>query len=112
MDTYIPESPGIPVGGKGAEGELDGIQAWKKGLKEKEKTAAVPAPKKEEERPAASESVPEKPLDEIQIFRMLMKREEEKKQVDPPPAESSVASAGPPPGIRAKASQGLYFFRA
>ncbi|KAF8213386.1 hypothetical protein K438DRAFT_1750684 [Mycena galopus ATCC 62051] len=85
MDTYIPESSGIPVGGKGAEGELDGIQAWKKGLKEKEKAAVpLPAPKKDEERPAASESIAEKPLDEIQIFRMLMKREEEKKQVEPP----------------------------
>ncbi|KAJ7919132.1 hypothetical protein B0H13DRAFT_1868857 [Mycena leptocephala] len=102
MDTYIPDSPGI-LGGKGGEGELDGIQAWKKGLKEqKEKTAAVAAPKKEEERPAASESIPEKPLDEIQIFRMLMKREEEKKQVEPPPD----ASRDAPPGIRGKASKG------
>ncbi|KAF7339910.1 hypothetical protein MVEN_01908400 [Mycena venus] len=108
MDTYIPESPGIPLGGKGADGELDGIQAWKKGLKEKEKTAAVPAPKKDEERPAASESIPEKPLDEIQIFRMLMKREEEKKQVEPPPAETGVGPALAPPGIRAKASQGAH----
>ena len=39
MDTYIPPATsgtGI-LGGKGADGELDGIQAWKKGMKEKEK---------------------------------------------------------------------------
>ncbi|KAF7339726.1 hypothetical protein MSAN_02188100 [Mycena sanguinolenta] len=101
MDTYIPESPGIPVGSKGADGELDGIQAWKKGLKEKEKAAVAP-PKKDEEPPAASEPVSEKPMDEIQIFRMLMKREEEKKQVEPSPAETT---AFPPPGIRAKVPQ-------
>ncbi|KAJ6574803.1 hypothetical protein B0H19DRAFT_613675 [Mycena capillaripes] len=105
MDTYIPESPGI-LGGKGGEGELDGIQAWKKGLKDqKEKAAPAPAPKKEEER-TASESIPEKPLDEIQIFRMLMKREEEKKQGDPPPPETGVASQDAPPGIRTKTSKG------
>ncbi|KAJ7666420.1 hypothetical protein B0H17DRAFT_1336307 [Mycena rosella] len=106
MDTYIPDSTGI-LGGKGGDGELDGIQAWKKGLKEqKEKTVAPP--KKDEERPAASESAPEKPLDEIQLFRLLMKREEEKKQ-EPVPADTSAVSrdtADPaPPGIRVKASQ-------
>ncbi|KAJ7655117.1 hypothetical protein DFH06DRAFT_1298722 [Mycena polygramma] len=104
MDTYIPDSPGI-LGGKGGEGELDGIQAWKKGLKEqKEKTATDSGPKKDEERVAASNSIPEKPLDEIQIFRMLMKREEEKKQVEPPPTVTAVDA---PPGIPRKASQGL-----
>ncbi|KAJ7102226.1 hypothetical protein B0H15DRAFT_319867 [Mycena belliarum] len=101
MDTYIPDSTGI-LGGKGGDGELDGIQAWKKGLKEqKDKTAA--SPKKDEERPAASDSTLEKPLDEIQLFRLLMKREEEKKQVDPAPSGIAVVSrdADPaPPGIR------------
>ncbi|KAJ7139820.1 hypothetical protein C8R44DRAFT_765504 [Mycena epipterygia] len=103
MDTYIPDSTGVP-GGKGGEGELDGIQAWKKGLKEKEKTAAIP--KKDEERPAVSESTPDKPLDEIQLFRMMMKREEEKKQVEPSATEINAVPA--PPGIRVqpKASQG------
>ncbi|KAJ7169578.1 hypothetical protein C8R46DRAFT_202098 [Mycena filopes] len=99
MDTYIPDSPGI-LGSKGGEGELDGIQAWKKGLKEKEKekekTATVPPPQKEERGPSESN-----PMDEIQIFRMLMKQAENK-PVEQPPTE--VISA--PPGIRAKASQG------
>ncbi|KAJ7630646.1 hypothetical protein FB45DRAFT_1003672 [Roridomyces roridus] len=98
MDNYIPESPGPGIlGGKGADGELDGIQAWKKGLKEqKEKNAAAPTPKND----ATSQPVPEKPMDEIQLFRMMMKREEEKKQVEPP-TDSGAASKGvvsPSPG--------------
>ncbi|KAJ7462689.1 hypothetical protein B0H11DRAFT_2053854 [Mycena galericulata] len=113
MDTYIPDSTGI-LGGKGAEGELDGIQAWKKGLKEqslkdqKEKPAAFS--KKDDEKIPASQSTPEKPLDEIQLFRLLMKREEEKKQVEPSPETNVVSQdpVAPPPGIHGppKASQG------
>ncbi|KAJ7042546.1 hypothetical protein C8F04DRAFT_1229792 [Mycena alexandri] len=105
MDTYIPESPGI-LGSKGGEGELDGIQAWKKGLKEKEKekekekTASVPPPQKDEERTAASESKPENPMDEIQIFRMLMKQAESK------PVQQPATDISAPPGIRARAPQG------
>ncbi|KAJ7130057.1 hypothetical protein C8R43DRAFT_1134020 [Mycena crocata] len=106
MDTYIPDSPGI-LGGKGGEGELDGIQAWKKGLKEQKEKTATTAPKKDGERPAVSEGTSEKqPLDEIQLFRLLMKREEEKKQVEPLTTESAAVCRDPPPGIRAKPSRG------
>ncbi|KXN89870.1 hypothetical protein AN958_04874 [Leucoagaricus sp. SymC.cos] len=87
METYVPTSNSGILGGKSTNGELDGIQAWKKGLKEKEL---------QERTNDASESVvsasqeSEKGLDEIQIFKMLMKREEEKKKLD-----SSPSSPGP-----------------
>lgn len=74
MDTYVPSptSSGI-LGGKGADGELDGIQAWKKGMKEKERAAA-------EATEVAPKAPSEKPLDEIQLFKMMMKREQLKGQ--------------------------------
>ncbi|KAF8641044.1 hypothetical protein AX17_000688 [Amanita inopinata Kibby_2008] len=91
MDTYIPSGPGFGIlGGKGPDGELDGIQAWKRGMKEKEQ--------KEKERavsltpghgdgtisdvPEKTEKadLPEKQLDEIQLFKLLMKREGERKK--------------------------------
>ncbi|KAF9044877.1 hypothetical protein BDZ89DRAFT_1127897 [Hymenopellis radicata] len=74
MDTYVPSptSSGI-LGGKGADGELDGIQAWKKGMKEKERAAA-------EATEVAPKATSEKPLDEIQLFKMMMKREQQKGQ--------------------------------
>ena len=90
MDTYIPNasSAGI-LGGKGDDGELDGIQTWKKGMKEKEQRDKGTSHVKEDAggyRPSGSEKpkVPEKPLDEIQLFRLLMKKEEEKKMTDQP----------------------------
>ncbi|KAJ6604341.1 hypothetical protein DFH09DRAFT_1122361 [Mycena vulgaris] len=97
MDTYIPDSTEI-LGGKGGDGELDGIQAWKKGMKEQKEKTAV-------ERPAPSDAPPEKGLDEIQLFRLMMKREEEKKHVEPTPTETNAAprdADSGPPGIRSQ----------
>ncbi|KAJ7071543.1 hypothetical protein C8F01DRAFT_439119 [Mycena amicta] len=102
MDTYIPESSGSTgiLGGKAVNGELDGIQAWKKGIKEKEKAAT--APKKQPADPAPAET----PMDEIQLFRMMMKREEDKKVAEGPSPDSSAAPQDvvAPPGIPTKAS--------
>ena len=90
METYVPTTPsGGILGGRSADGELDGIQAWKKGLKEKEKkekeadSAADSAHKATPATPDASDGGPsataEGSLDEIQIFKMLMKKEAAKK---------------------------------
>jgi hypothetical protein len=82
METYVPTSSSGILGGKSSSGELDGIQAWKKGLKEKE----LALQEKNEE--IGEADVPPKPnsgekgLDEIQLFKLMMKREEEKKRSD------------------------------
>jgi hypothetical protein len=81
--------PGI-LGARAADGGLDGIQAWKKGMKEKEerekalqqsKLDSVKQPL--EPLPVPPSDAPSKPMDEIQLFKMIMKREEGKKQIDP-----------------------------
>jgi hypothetical protein len=81
MDTYIQNESAFGIlGGQAPNGELDGIKAWKKGLKERDtrdkeastttgglsKTAAEPT--------STSSDFSDKPLDEIQIFRLLMKK--------------------------------------
>ncbi|OCH96494.1 hypothetical protein OBBRIDRAFT_882979 [Obba rivulosa] len=89
METYIPSTPGGGIlGGQSADGELDSIQAWKKGMKErerKEKESDIVTEVKEKDN-RDSEEVPSstsKPnpltgvdnqLDEIQIFKLLMKQ--------------------------------------
>ncbi|GJE86043.1 hypothetical protein PsYK624_021230 [Phanerochaete sordida] len=142
METYIPNTPGGGIlGGQLADGELDGIQAWKKGLKEKERK------EKEAELAADTNSKPtaasvttstseagaiattEGSLDEIQIFKMLMKKEAAKKDTDqdqdspispfgatpaaigrtPPfklkdPAVTAVSTSVDPPGILSESS--------
>ncbi|KAG7450345.1 uncharacterized protein BT62DRAFT_506784 [Guyanagaster necrorhizus] len=84
MDTYIPASSSTGIlGGKSADGELDGIQAWKKGMKEKEQRESKAEKPSEDLKDATDQtSPPEKQLDEIQIFKMLMKREQEQKKSD------------------------------
>ncbi|KAK2461788.1 hypothetical protein APHAL10511_006251 [Amanita phalloides] len=100
MDAYIPNGPSFGIlGGKGSDGELDGIQVWKKGMKEKEMRE-----KEKEQGPLSAAGqgesnidsttdkvdATEKQLDEIQLFKLLMKREEEKKKTD---LSSSIAPA-------------------
>ncbi|KAH9486768.1 hypothetical protein JR316_0000833 [Psilocybe cubensis] len=89
MDTYVPNeaTQGI-LGGHSSTGELDGIQAWKKGLKEKEskeKEASLPPSKSttvdKASQPATLPGRSEA-MDEIQLFKLLMKQEEEKKKND------------------------------
>lgn len=87
MDAYIPppSSAGI-LGGKGGEGELDGIQAWKKERREKELKEQAPPSTAKEHSADTQETHPQKSdingLDEIQIFKLLMKREQGGKKGD------------------------------
>ncbi|KAL4064972.1 hypothetical protein V8B97DRAFT_1193294 [Scleroderma yunnanense] len=95
MDTYIPSNDGSGFGMQRANGELDGIQAFKKELREKERGQLLssndddlsvdPLSKADLQTPTA-----EGQLDEIQLFKLMMKREEEKRK-----AESPLASASP-----------------
>jgi len=78
METYVPEASGGILGGRTADGELDSIQAWKKGMKEKEKDKAAakdlsPGPQQD----TAGHAEPQ--MDEIQLFKMMIKREADKK---------------------------------
>ncbi|KAL1748888.1 hypothetical protein HDZ31DRAFT_71234 [Schizophyllum fasciatum] len=101
MDTYVPPaSSGAGIlGGKGADGELDGIQAWKKGMKEKEmKEKNASAASEPSSATAAPSSGGGGGLDEIQLFRMMMKKEDDKKKTDNPSAEASPTIASIAPG--------------
>jgi len=88
MDAYIPNSSSMGIlGGKGGEGELDGIQAWKKEQKEKElrdQTSPLITTTENSEHQESIEkaNANAKQLDEIQLFKLMMKREEEKKKND------------------------------
>jgi hypothetical protein len=103
MDTYIPQPSGAGIlGGKGTEGELDGIQVWKQGMKEKELKDKVSSPESKGGEGGSDQfssvektETSSKQLDEIQLFRLLMKREEEKKQTDVPDLPSAERSFSP-----------------
>lgn len=115
METYVPATPGGGIlGGQSVDGELDGIQAWKKGMKEKERqekekeSEAVAAAKAFEDvktsPTSAAPTQPENQLDEIQLFKLMMKREAEKKEngqhskentVPQTALEQSLSSLGP-----------------
>jgi len=89
MDTYIPSDPGAGIlGGKADNGELDGIQAWKLGMKEKERQeresellrSSGDTEHSGRAKVTETQAVPptEPPLDEIQLIKLMIKREEEK----------------------------------
>lgn len=90
MDTYIPNNNG---GGFGPNGELDGIQAFKKELREKERNRLLSSndggPSTD---PLSKANLPistvDGQLDEIQLFKLMMKREEEKRKAESPQASS------------------------
>lgn len=86
METYVPPTTsgtGI-LGGMGADGELDSIQAWKKDMKEREMKAKGLVPEasatsthdgaSDSKQPQVTPAAPESQLDEIQLFRLMMKR--------------------------------------
>lgn len=80
METYVPNDTHAGIlGGQAAEGEMDSIQAWKKGMKEKEE---------KEKQSVVTEKKGDNQMDEIQLFKMLIKREADKKDGDPTPATS------------------------
>jgi len=95
MDTYVPTSTSSGIlGGKTDDGELDGIQAWKKNMKEKEqkekdKELAATVPHKG--RTAANDGV-----DEIQMFKMMMQKEQGQDDDAPGNTNGSATAAGNP----------------
>lgn len=111
METYVPTTPGGGILGAQTEGQLDGIQAWKKGLKEKEKKekedeVLESATKSNNETspdsvPRGSESpVPtsgDGALDEIQLFKLMMKREAAKKGEPGSNGDASPSTSTPQP---------------
>ncbi|KAI0778094.1 hypothetical protein BD413DRAFT_683932 [Trametes elegans] len=108
METYIPPTSGGGIlGGKTADGELDGIQAWKKGMKEKERKEkggdAGADNGKNSNTNGASEQQPAGAggMDEIQLFKMMMKREAEKKENEK--SQNGQSDFGPP-GLSASSS--------
>jgi zinc finger CCCH domain-containing protein 13 len=89
MDTYIPNESGVGIfGGQAENGELDSIQAWKLGMKEKERKereSEVSRSSGNAEHAGGTQTIdsqavsPMEPqLDEIQLFKLMIKREEEK----------------------------------
>ncbi|KZT06879.1 uncharacterized protein LAESUDRAFT_812541 [Laetiporus sulphureus 93-53] len=123
METYVPSTSGGGIlGGKSGDGELDGIQAWKKGMKEKERlqrenSASLEATQKPEAKQASSASTaasqdssntPENQLDEIQIFKQMMKREADKKENE----KQSTASPEPGPQMGPALSRAQSFASA
>ncbi|KAG1716576.1 hypothetical protein ID866_628 [Astraeus odoratus] len=96
MDTYIPTN-GNGFGMQRENGELDGIQAFKKELREKEQRNQLLSSNDAEPlsdgaaKPDLPVPNPEGQLDEIQLFRLMMKREEEKRKAE------SLASSSPRP---------------
>jgi zinc finger CCCH domain-containing protein 13 len=89
MDAYIPPESGAGIlGGKAENGELDSIQAWKLDMKEKERKERESEALRSsgDTEPAGNTKVTEEqivlptepPLDEIQLFKLMIKREEEK----------------------------------
>ena len=99
MDTYIPSNgSGGVIGGHRLGGELDGIQAFRKEMQQKDKSSSPVATNLATSRNQTSPpgQAPENQLDEIQLFRLMMKREEEKKKSESPvapPAYPSIESA-------------------
>ncbi|KIJ21604.1 hypothetical protein PAXINDRAFT_95149 [Paxillus involutus ATCC 200175] len=83
MDTYIPsDNNGGVIGG-----QLDGIQAFRKEMQQKDKSTSpsnADATAESQVKAASPVQPPESQLDEIQLFRLMMKREEEKKKSDSP----------------------------
>ena len=117
METYVPTTSGGGIlGGKSSDGELDGIQAWKKGMKEKErkeKGEAGPTDHSKSadtngnlDKSAAPPANSEMHMDEIQLFKLMMKREAEKKDGEKGQnglSNHALADAGPP-GLSASPS--------
>ncbi|KZV87095.1 hypothetical protein EXIGLDRAFT_211104 [Exidia glandulosa HHB12029] len=109
METYVPDSePGATIlGGATADGALDGLQAWKKEMKEKaEKDKAAtdappPAPvaaAAPSKTPAGGSSLNDDGLDEIAKFKLMMKRAQQTPPApDTLPADPAIAEAVPGP---------------
>ncbi|KAG7099382.1 hypothetical protein E1B28_001237 [Marasmius oreades] len=100
MDTYIPSSSGGGIlGGKGSDGELDGIQAWKKNMKEKEQQAQKALNSADHDAPgvAPQRENPEEQMDEIQRFKKMMELAQKQKgsQTESLATNPSISAAEP-----------------
>ena len=109
MDTYIPSNgSGGVIGAYRPGGELDGIQAFRKEMQQKDKSTSPVTSLTVSQTQPSSPQAPENQLDEIQLFRLMMKREEEKKKSDspvtPPAVDPSTESASV--GLHDDGSQG------
>lgn len=95
MDTYIPSSGSGGVIGGHRPGELDGIQAFRKEMQQKDKSNSpvTAGPAASQTQGSSPGQASENQLDEIQLFRLMMKREEEKKKSDSPAAPPAVHPA-------------------
>jgi hypothetical protein len=102
MEPYIPKGSG----GNGFGQGTDGIRVWKESLKEKTEKQESVEPggdlSMSESADHTSHPMPppsEKPLDEIQLFKLLMRQEEEKKKSSLVNESStdSVKDSGPVP---------------
>lgn len=105
METYTPadSAPGI-LGGKGGDDELDGIQAFKKDMKAKEQKDVPSSTEKSREadadQPSGSskaENASTAPLDEIQLFRLMMKKEQKQNVPEELLVSTSEPISGPTP---------------
>jgi zinc finger CCCH domain-containing protein 13 len=95
MDTYVPTTSGGGIlGGKGDDGELDELQAWKKTMKERELAKAEAAEPIKSATPTQTSQAETKGLDEIQQFKLMMQQA----QTNPDTASDS------PLAVSAKAS--------
>lgn len=111
METYVPSEPlsGI-LGGVASTGELDGIQAWKKGMKDKERekdekegvgrSVNDASTATTHEKPAREEAEAVQPMDEIQLFRLMMQKAKAKPDAEGPAPSEPIAvlsstSSGP-----------------
>jgi hypothetical protein len=87
MDTYVPTASGGGIlGGKGDDGELDELQAWKKTMKERELAKAEAAEPVKAATPTQTSQAEPKGLDEIQQFKLMMQQA----QINPEPGSDPV----------------------
>lgn len=101
METYVPSEPLSGILGGAPTGELDGIQAWKKGMKDKEKEKdekeVVNRSMNEgnaltnDEKSTREDGQPAQPMDEIQLFRLMMQKAKEVPEIEGSAATGAAA---------------------
>ncbi|KDQ16605.1 hypothetical protein BOTBODRAFT_64580 [Botryobasidium botryosum FD-172 SS1] len=91
------DEPGEKVFGRAKDGEIDGIQAWKKEIREKERKERETLGDIDEQHIPPEENKENDGLDEIQRFRLKMNEEKAKKERDENVSEAPFLS--PPPGL-------------
>lgn len=89
METYVPSDTNIGIfGGQTTDGQIDSIQAWKKGMQAKERKEKPDNGALDETDAGPPPSVPPKAIseegqmDEIQLFKMMIQREQQRSNGD------------------------------